>query len=433
MDQTAPIKAFERAQTMPRKNSLILVVAGFTAGVLLTLFMQFPATASVTAPAAASVDTSSFRGASYYAIVIDAGSSGSRVHAFKFNRNAGGSELDIDNFKQLKPGLSSFNEDAEGAARSLRPLLDYAAEKIPASHHKETPIIVRATAGLRMLPGEQSHSILNAVSRFLTKYDFKLAGSDQDVKIMDGEDEGIYAWITINFLLHKIGKPPSHTASTVDLGGGSTQVAYATSAASDTHKLVLAGQTYHIFTHSYLGFGLNTARDKITHRKTDGSSACMPSKTTSPDFATCRAQIQKFIQQGFASVAVPNDLSTPQATHKLSMFAMSFVFDLASQTGLTRQPLRDGDALMLYLSDYLSKAKEICSLNLAQLNKMRPRLNDRTDDPALTCFDLTYIHELLRNGYRRSKDELLYTGSQIEMNNQPVETQWPLGAALMLA
>merc|ERR1712166_929861 len=117
---------------------------------------------------------------------------------------------------------------------------------------------------------------------------------------------------------------------------------------------------------------------------------------------------------------------------------MSFIFDLvlmnvkitfssmiwlqASQLGLTRRPVRDGDPVMLYLSDYLSKAKEICSLNLAELSKMKAApgpFSERTDDVTLTCFDLTYIHELLRVGYQRSNDEVLYTGSQIEMNNHP--------------
>ena len=43
-----------------------------------------------------------------YAIVIDAGSTGSRVHIFKFNVGAGGAlELQFDKFDQLRPGLSS--------------------------------------------------------------------------------------------------------------------------------------------------------------------------------------------------------------------------------------------------------------------------------------------------------------------------------------
>ena len=123
----------------------ILVVVG------IALFMLLAYSLGSSSPAQTVGSTG---GTTYYAIVIDAGSSGSRVHAFKFNRNKGGSELDIDYFKQLKPGLSSYGDDAESAAKSLKPLLDYAVSNIPASRHQETPIIVRATAGLRMLPGE---------------------------------------------------------------------------------------------------------------------------------------------------------------------------------------------------------------------------------------------------------------------------------------
>ena len=52
------------------------------------------------------------------------------------------------------------------------------------------------------------------------------------------------------------------------------QVAYATAPTSTTTKLKLAGETYHIFTHSYLGFGLNTARDKLTNRKAGNCVQC---------------------------------------------------------------------------------------------------------------------------------------------------------------
>merc|ERR1712086_744080 len=245
--ETAQTHSFSGAVTTsgPSKNVAIFVVVG------IALFMLLAYSSGATVAASPGQTVGSTGETTYYAVVIDAGSSGSRVHAFKFNRNKGGSELDIDYFKQLKPGLSSYGEDAESAAKSLKPLLDYAVSNIPASRHHETPIIVRATA----------------VSRYLhTNYPFKLSGADP-VTIMDGEDEGTYAWITINFLLNKIGKPASHTATTVDLGGGSTQVAYATAPTSTTTKLKLAGETYHIFTHSYLGFGLNTARDKLTNRK----------------------------------------------------------------------------------------------------------------------------------------------------------------------
>jgi len=428
--ETAQTHSFSGAVTTsgPSKNVAILVVVG------IALFMLLAYSSGATVAASPGQTVGSIGETTYYAVVIDAGSSGSRVHAFKFNRNKGGSELDIDYFKQLKPGLSSYGEDAESAAKSLKPLLDYAVSNIPASRHHETPIIVRATAGLRMLPGEQSQSILNAVSRYLhTNYPFKLSGADP-VTIMDGEDEGTYAWITINFLLNKIGKPASHTATTVDLGGGSTQVAYATAPTSTTTKLKLAGETYHIFTHSYLGFGLNTARDKLTNRKAGISGPCVPTETSSANFESCQTAAEEYVKSGFSAVSVPSDL-TPLGAHKLPIFVMSFIFDVASQLGLQRLPLRDGDPQMILLSDYLTKAKEICGMTLSELNTMHSAkgpFSERSDDVALTCHDLTYIYELLRVGYGRDQYEVMHTGSSIEMNGHPVETQWPLGAALML-
>ena len=42
---------------------------------------------------------------------------------------------------------------------------------------------------------------------------------------MKGEDEGVYAWITTNYLLGKIGGPDkTPTAAIFELGGGSTQM-----------------------------------------------------------------------------------------------------------------------------------------------------------------------------------------------------------------
>eukprot|EP00658_Telonema_sp_P-2_P028964 TRINITY_DN22092_c0_g1_i1.p1 TRINITY_DN22092_c0_g1~~TRINITY_DN22092_c0_g1_i1.p1 ORF type:complete len:258 (-),score=91.66 TRINITY_DN22092_c0_g1_i1:144-917(-) len=152
-----------------------------------------------------------------FAVVFDAGSSGSRVHVFQFIELANGQhELEQEYFKQLKPGLSSYKTDAVAAADSLTPLLEYAVEKVPSAQHGITPIIVRATAGLRMLPGEQAERILNAVAQKLQGYDFKLQGPDEDVKIMDGEDEGIYAWLSVNYLLKRVGKTAEHTVSTID-------------------------------------------------------------------------------------------------------------------------------------------------------------------------------------------------------------------------
>ncbi len=39
-----------------------------------------------------------------------------------------------------------------------------------------------------------------------------------------GKDEGAFAWLTLNYLLGRLGGAPQETVSAVDLGGGSVQV-----------------------------------------------------------------------------------------------------------------------------------------------------------------------------------------------------------------
>ena len=61
-----------------------------------------------------------------FGIMIDAGSTGSRIHVYKFSRASPRGEMILQHelFKQLKPGLSSFKDDAKAGAQSLVPLLE---------------------------------------------------------------------------------------------------------------------------------------------------------------------------------------------------------------------------------------------------------------------------------------------------------------------
>ena len=63
--------------------------------------------------------------------MIDAGSTGSRIHVYKFNNCGPSPELEDEIFEQTPKkeggsGLSSYREDAEGAAKSLDILMETA-------------------------------------------------------------------------------------------------------------------------------------------------------------------------------------------------------------------------------------------------------------------------------------------------------------------
>lgn len=125
-----------------------------------------------------------------WALMIDAGSTGSRIHIYKFHNCHPAPEYEYEVFKMIQPGLSKFAGDAEGAARSLDPLLEEAMATVPESLRKCTPVAVKATAGLRLLGPEQSSDILAAVrGRLESGYPFPVVKKD-GVVIMDGKDEG---------------------------------------------------------------------------------------------------------------------------------------------------------------------------------------------------------------------------------------------------
>jgi len=123
--------------------------------------------------------------------MVDAGSTGSRIHVYRFNYCGPSPFLEDEIYREVKPGLSFYSEDPEAAADSLDPLFQVAVNTVPASLQSCTPIVVRATAGLRLLGFEESEAILRAVTnKIQTQYPFLLPKND-GVIVMDGKDEGI--------------------------------------------------------------------------------------------------------------------------------------------------------------------------------------------------------------------------------------------------
>src|SRR5262249_21194809 len=129
-----------------------------------------------------------------YVIMIDAGSTGSRIHVYKFNNCGPAPELESERFKMTEKGvggLSAYKDDPEAAARPLDPLLREAMGEVPDPLKRCTPIAVKATAGLRFIGKEASERVLGAVRSHLeTKYPFPVVSQeDGGVAIMDGSDE----------------------------------------------------------------------------------------------------------------------------------------------------------------------------------------------------------------------------------------------------
>jgi Golgi nucleoside diphosphatase len=127
--------------------------------------------------------------------------------------------LKNEEFKQRKPGLSSFADQAEDQINKLLKIADQEASRFK---HRNIPLVLRATTGLRLLNEIKQKLLLESVSNAFDKYGFyrpKL-----DIAIMNETEEGIDAWLTFVYL--KGEQFCGSRIAALDLGGGSTQITY---------------------------------------------------------------------------------------------------------------------------------------------------------------------------------------------------------------
>lgn len=115
----------------------------------------------------------------------------------------------------------------------------------------------------------KADNLLNTVRDLFQNSGFLV--DDDDVEIMDGTDEGIFSWFTVNFLLGRLST--GNTVAALDLGGGSTQVTFAPkdpkqnpNFANFMHKVPVGNGEIEVFTTSYLNLGLMAVRHAVfTH------------------------------------------------------------------------------------------------------------------------------------------------------------------------
>ncbi|KAF1547248.1 Ectonucleoside triphosphate diphosphohydrolase 4, partial [Eudyptula minor] len=248
-----------------------------------------------------------------YGIVVDCGSSGSRIFVYCWPRHNGNPHdlLDIKQMRdknrkpvvmKIKPGISEFASSPEKVSDYISPLLSFAAEHVPRAKHKETPLYILCTAGMRILPESQQKAILeDLLTDIPVHFDFLF--SDSHAEVISGKQEGVYAWIGINFVLGRfehtddedeaiveVRVPGSEnkeaifrkrTVGILDMGGVSTQIAYevpktvsfASSQQEEVAKNLLAEfnlgcdahqteHVYRVYVATFLGFGGNAARQR---------------------------------------------------------------------------------------------------------------------------------------------------------------------------
>ncbi|XP_062434097.1 nucleoside diphosphate phosphatase ENTPD5 isoform X2 [Rhea pennata] len=365
------------------------------------------------------------RANTFYGIMFDAGSTGTRIHIYTFVQKSPDKliELEGEIFESVKPGLSAYADQPEKGAETVKRLLDMAIDAVPPHLWKKTPVVLKATAGLRLLSEEKAQALLLEVREVFEESPFLVP--EDSVSILDGSYEG------------QLSGRNQHTVGTLDLGGASTQITFLPqfeetlkqTPANFLTSFEMFNSTYKLYTHSYLGFGLKAARlatlGALDMEAVDGQmfrSSCLPkqleaewhfggvkyqyggNKEGETGFKPCYLEVLKVIK---------GKLHQPDEIRGSSFYAFSYYYDRAVDTNLI--DYEEGG--VLEVRDFERKAKEVCD-NMERYNSASPFL----------CMDLTYITALLKEGFGFRDSTLLQLTKKV--NN--IETSWTLGATFHL-
>lgn len=233
-----------------------------------------------------------------HAVIIDAGSSGSRAFVYAwpdpqnylldlttgvFKHALLPVNADPKRVARVEPGVASFAKKQHKLWEDhLERLLKPALQLIPVEKHAETPVFFLATAGMRLLPQKEQTSLLRTVCRHLqTKTQFLVPECDSHVQIISGETEGLYGWLGLNYLVHhaveKRWDSFTDTYGFLDMGGASAQLAFAAdqelSAENEIglHDLRIrtaggSSVSWRVFVNTWLGYGANQAHQRMRQR-----------------------------------------------------------------------------------------------------------------------------------------------------------------------
>jgi len=172
------------------------------------------------------IDTTSSFPFSPYRIVIDGGSTGSRLHIFEFTKHdqnntitcsrSGSTKANIplSTFASPSSRSSSSTSLASDIAAHLLPLFTYAATQIPTQYHKQTKVYYQATAGMRLLSTQTQNEIYNAMYDGLMMYHTTTSTTKnnknnefvfhsltrEDIHTLNGDLEAYYGVVATNYL-----------------------------------------------------------------------------------------------------------------------------------------------------------------------------------------------------------------------------------------
>jgi len=401
-----------------------------------------------------------------YMAVIDAGSSGSRIHVYKYSGSIKSKKVEPDHATMKeKPGLSSFASKPTEAGAALEPLIKFAKEHIPADMLKSTPIVLKATAGMRLVQQDQPAAVEGILKSVRTTLgNSGLQFNPSNAQIISGTEEGMLGWMALNYLYETTSKSNLRKSATpvwsvLEMGGASVQVSVPLASAKGVpSKYVLpyvsqtSGKKGSMYTHSFLGAGVQSAKGAVEKALVaqQGSAGdtlnhpCLPNGFTETEnsikytgtgnFDECQAVIKSAVFAKQADNVAACEKTSSQCfwngvagpglkPSEQKVWAFENFFYTMSGVG-EMQP--DESSKEFAIQDYERVAKEMCGKPWDAIESAYPKDSQPKEYNKDWCFSALYAFSFLTSGLGLDAQQTIMIGNEVK----GVGIDWALGAVL---
>lgn len=345
-------------------------------------------------------------------VIIDAGSSGTRMYLFWHNLHqveASSSTIKSTVVGRIKPGLSDLDEEDVLLDR-VAELFNKAADMIPEEQREHVPVWILGTAGMRAIDTARQAAIWRRVHQ----HDgFKLFGSNITAHTIDGRTEGLYSLTCVNYLAaHDSNLCRERPFGILDLGGSSTQIARPARFQGDE-----------VFIRSFSDAGLDVTLEKLGDR----AEACQYKRheTGSIGNATaCRAVIAEVVGPTIEQRIRKASVRTAPRMQFIAVSGYDYVMDFVNwHIGLAQFPRPS-------LREIENKVDALCATEWETIKEAsieKPHQYTHTIEKAsLRCYEANYIIMILRwYGFTRNERRINFVD---QISGHSVE--WPMGALL---
>lgn len=344
--------------------------------------------------------------------VVDAGSSGSRLHVYAYDVDATDTPIHIQEayVQRMKPGFASLTLTQSAIEAYLTQLFSMHLDRT-------IPVYVYATAGMRLLPEERQQQYFTALRSWFDRQPQWLL---KDARTLSGTEEGVFAWLSVNEQQGMFALQHPAFISVMDVGGASTQVVFSVKkdtpiASEDLVELDVHGQPIKLFSHSFLGLGAREVSHRFENQRT-----CFPQGYALPngelgqgDAVLCQQTVFDEIDATYGIEArVKPVLKENQSTSWMVLGAVSAMVKSYSLANSQMTP----DILL-----HTTQVKR-CAVEWDELHALYPNNETLASD----CLLGSYYYALTVKGYGLDPTQVIHYNLDTE------EMDWTLGVVLHL-